>query len=451
MSNNANNTNTINNVQNIKEDNAMNAMNTQNTMNTQNNIKEENAMKVITEANEIMKVFAEMCEANCRYAEDNERDEPYGTFTFGFNDREVHVCTETTLMVGLGDALEILTHVSEQRLIGTSIKLDELDRNGRDTVDVYNFIAWLYTRLYHGDTPVTKLTFTGGQYTLQIEEEPERMKLALMQLCYRVADENGCRNVMQFIAKYSDIYHSVQIDDRYSVLYAYFDIDTFQSFENMFIPCGIFSIAEENMEECQYNLFSAIETMFDWSSQFEICKKPSMAGDRYAFNGVNYKPIFNGGVENMLIAYENSKPVRCMFFTTASNDAFERDKAIRIEIANDYIRQLKSIIPEALIEEMPRLPEMLLMFERLHKKASYKAPEKWELYAANKALHNMLEAIYNIWRTAVPKATDEEGLEEFNDRHVWVTDTNGASACLSTSPTLCEDLVNLAMHLYDEL
>lgn len=198
MSNNANNTNTINNVQNIKEDNAMNAMNTQNTQNTQNTTKEETTMKVITEANEIMKVFAEMCEANCRYAEDNERDEPYGTFTFGFNDREVHVCAETTLMVGLGDALEILTHVSEQRLIGTSIKLDELDRNGRDTVDVYNFIAWLYTRLYHGDTPITKLTFTGGQYTLQIEEEPERMKLALMQLCYRVADENGCRNVMQF-------------------------------------------------------------------------------------------------------------------------------------------------------------------------------------------------------------------------------------------------------------
>lgn len=451
MSNNANNTNTINNVQNIKEDNAMNATNTQNTQNTQNNTKEETTMKIITKNNEIMQVFANMCAANRKYAADSERDARYGTFTFGFNDREVHICAEPTLMLGICDALGILTGVRAYNLTVTTIALDALDSNGRDTVDVYNFVAWLYTRLYHGDTPVTKLTFTGGQYTLQIEEEPERMKLALMQLCYRVADENGCRNVMQFTARYSDIYHSVQIDDRYSVLYAYFDIDTFQSFENMFIPCGIFSIAEENMEECQYNLFSAIETMFDWSSQFEICKKPSMAGDRYAFNGIDYKPIFNGGVENMLIAYENSKPVRCMFFTTASNDAFERDKAVRIEIANDYIRQLKSIIPEALIEEMPRLPEMLLMFECLHKKASYKAPEKWELYAANKALHNMLEAIYSIWRTAVPKATDEDGLEEFNDRHVWITDTNGASACISTSPTLCEDLINLAMHLYDEL
>ena len=144
MSNNANNTNTINNVQNIKEDNAMNATNTQNAQNTQNNTKEEPTMKVITEANEIMKVFAEMCEANCRYAEDNERDEPYGTFTFGFNDREVHVCAETTLMVGLGDALEILTHVGVQPLTDTAIKLDELDRNNRDTVDAYNFVAWLY-------------------------------------------------------------------------------------------------------------------------------------------------------------------------------------------------------------------------------------------------------------------------------------------------------------------
>lgn len=446
MSNNANNTNTINNAQNIKEDNAMNAMNTQDTMNTQNSIKEENTMKVITEANEIMKVFAEMCEANCRYAEDNERDEPYGTFTFGFNDREVHVCAETTLMVGLGDALEILTHVSEQRLIGTSIKLDDLDRNDRSAADVYNFVAWLYTRLYHGDTPITKLTFTGGQYTLQIEETPKRMKLALVQMCVRVANENGCRDVMQFIAKYSDIYHSIQIDDRYSALYAYFDIDTFQSFENMFIPCGIFSIAEENMEECQYNLFSAIEAMLDWSSKHKIYYRSS---NGYVFNNVTYKAKFYGGAENILVAYERGKPVRCMFFTLGSDDVFEQDAAIRTEIANDFMREIKRNIPKALIEKMPRLPEMLLDFERNKSGSSHKTEAAWEYFASDKG-KEALNSIYELW-WAAHHPDDEDAEEAFYARKISIIATNGACIQLPMLVSVYEHLLNLAIDMFEDI
>ena len=445
------NTNNTQDANNMEENTMANVQNNaKNTKNTKN--MEENTMKVITEANEIMEVFAEMCEANCRYAEDNERDEPYGTFTFGINGSTVDVCAETTFMIGLGVALEMLTCRSERPLVDTTIKLDDLDRKGRKSVDVYDFIAWLYTRCTCG-APTRMLVFTGGQYTIVIKDDPERIRTALIQMCIKVADEHGCRSVMQFIAQYSNIYKSMQLDDHYSVLYAVFKIDTFQLFENMPIPCGIFSIADNNMEECQYNLFKAIEDVHNWHEHLEVYKSAVIREENaYIFNNTKYAYKYVGGAENYVVAYDsNDKPVRCMFFATWSTDASEIDKCIRIEIANDYVRQLKQIIPEELLDDMPRLPEMLLMFECLCKNASYKAPEKWEVYAANKALKNMLNTVYNIWRMAVPESDNEDSLEEFNDRYVCITTTNGASACLPTTPALCEDLIDLARHLYEEL
>lgn len=441
--------------------NINNTNNTQDTNNMEENTMKE-TMKVITNNNgaletttggaAVMKAFADMCVASTAYTNDDEKSELYGTFLFGINDADIDVRVSNTFMTGLEAALEILTCCRCPITAETTITLDMLDNKGGESTDTYNFIAWLYVRCTHGDTPINRIAFTGGQYSIIIDADPERIRMALIQMCIKVADESNCRNVLQFIAEYSDIYTSTQIDDHYSVLYAFFAIDTFQSFENMYIPCGIFSIADNNMEECQYNLHKAIETMFDWSSHYAVYKTTERIDNAYVFNNTKYVPIFVGGAENMLIAYEDDRPVRCMFFATGSDDAAEIDKSVRIEIANDFMRKVKQVIPAELLEDMPRLPEMLLMFEQLQKNSSYKAPEKWEIFAArNAALNNALTNVYNIWRTAVPKSFDEEALDEFNDRHILITDTNGTSACLSTSPTLCEDLINLAMHLYDEL
>ena len=101
-----------------------------------------------------------------------------------------------------------------------------------------------------------------------------------------------------------------------------------------------------------------------------------------------------------------------MFFTLGSDDVFEQDAAIRTEIANDFMREIKRNIPKALIEKMPRLPEMLLDFERNKSGSSHKTEAAWEYFASDKG-KEALNSIYELW-WAAHHPDDEEAEEEYN-------------------------------------